>query len=61
MGIGPVPAVEKLLKVTDVSLGQVDVAEVNEAFAAQFLAVQKVGPILLSDIYRPRSKLLSHV
>jgi len=41
MGIGPVPAVEKLLKVTDVSLGQVDVAEVNEAFAAQFLAVQK--------------------
>ena len=46
MGIGPVPAVEKLLKVTDVSLGQVDVAEVNEAFASQFLAVQKVGPIL---------------
>ena len=52
MGIGPVPAVEKLLKVTDVSLGQVDVAEVNEAFAAQFLAVQKVGPILKSDVFR---------
>lgn len=41
MGIGPVPAIEKLLKVTGVSIGQIDVAEVNEAFAAQFLAVQK--------------------
>jgi len=41
MGIGPVPAIEKMLAKTGVSLGQVDVAEVNEAFAAQFLAVQK--------------------
>jgi len=41
MGIGPVPAIEKLLKVTGVSLGQIDVAEVNEAFASQFLSVQK--------------------
>ena len=42
MGIGPVPAVEKMLKATGISLGQIDVAEINEAFAAQFLAVQKV-------------------
>merc|ERR1712198_328540 len=41
MGIGPVTAVEKMLKATGVSLGQIDVTEVNEAFAPQFLAVQK--------------------
>jgi len=41
MGIGPVPAVEKMLKACDVALGQIDVAEVNEAFAPQFLSVQK--------------------
>merc|ERR1712136_704434 len=36
-----VPAVEKMLKACDVALGQIDVAEVNEAFAPQFLSVQK--------------------
>lgn len=41
MGIGPAPAIKKLLEKTGVSLGQVDVIEVNEAFAPQFLAVQK--------------------
>lgn len=41
MGIGPVPAIEAMLKATGVSLQDIDVAEVNEAFAAQFLAVQK--------------------
>jgi len=41
MGIGPVSATEKMLKATGISLGQIDVAEINEAFAAQFLAVQK--------------------
>jgi len=41
MGIGPVPAVEKMLKACGVSLGEIDVVEVNEAFAAQFLSVQK--------------------
>ena len=55
MGIGPVPAIEKLLKVTGVSIGQIDVAEVNEAFAAQFLAVQKVG---LYTLLRIKSQLL---
>ncbi len=39
MGIGPVPAVRKLVARTGVSLDQVDVFEVNEAFAAQALAV----------------------
>lgn len=39
MGIGPVPAVEKLLSITGLSLGQMDVIELNEAFAAQALAV----------------------
>ena len=39
MGIGPVPAVQKLLKKTGFSLDDIDVFEVNEAFAAQALAV----------------------
>ena len=39
MGIGPAPATTKLLAQTGVSLAQVDVIELNEAFAAQGLAV----------------------
>jgi acetyl-CoA C-acetyltransferase len=39
MGIGPVPAVRMLLEKTGRSLGDIDVWEVNEAFAAQALAV----------------------
>lgn len=39
MGIGPVPAVQALLKKTGLSLKDIDVFEVNEAFAAQALAV----------------------
>jgi acetyl-CoA C-acetyltransferase len=39
MGIGPVPAVKALLKKTGLKLGDFDVFEVNEAFAAQALAV----------------------
>ena len=39
MGMGPVPAVRRLLERTGVSLGQIDIIELNEAFAAQALAV----------------------
>ena len=39
MGIGPVPAVQKLLQQTGIQLAQIDVIELNEAFAAQGLAV----------------------
>lgn len=41
MGIGPVPAVEKLLTKLDMSIDDIDLIEVNEAFAAQALAVLK--------------------
>lgn len=41
MGIGPVPAINNALKAADLSLGDMDLCEVNEAFAPQFLAVQK--------------------
>ncbi len=41
MGIGPVPAVEKLLARTGLSLDRMDLVELNEAFACQVLAVLK--------------------
>ena len=41
MGIGPVPAVERLLERTETSADDYDVIESNEAFAAQALAVNK--------------------
>jgi 3-oxoadipyl-CoA thiolase len=39
MGIGPIPAVRKLLARTGVAAGDVDLVELNEAFASQSLAV----------------------
>ena len=39
MGIGPVPATRKVLALTGLTLQQIDVVELNEAFAAQALAV----------------------
>jgi 3-oxoadipyl-CoA thiolase len=39
MGIGPIPAVRRLLERTGVELGRVDLVELNEAFASQSLAV----------------------
>src|SRR5881397_2215460 len=39
MGIGPAPATKKVLELTGLSLAQLDVIELNEAFAAQGLAV----------------------
>ena len=37
-GIGPVPAIRKVLKITGLSLDQIDLVELNEAFAAQAIA-----------------------
>jgi len=39
MGVGPAPATKKVLELTGLSLKQIDVIELNEAFAAQGLAV----------------------
>jgi acetyl-CoA acetyltransferase family protein len=41
MGIGPVPAVQKLLTRTGLAVGDVDLWELNEAFASQSLVVQR--------------------
>ena len=44
MGIGPIPAVQKLLARTGIDVGQIDLVELNEAFASQSLVVvQELG------------------
>ena len=42
MGIGPAPATQKLLALTGLTIAQMDVIELNEAFAAQGLAVLRL-------------------
>lgn len=42
MGYGPVPAIQKLLAKTGLSQADIDVWEINEAFAAQYLAVERL-------------------
>ena len=37
MGLGPIPAIQKLLEETGMKIGDVDVVEINEAFAAQIV------------------------
>jgi acetyl-CoA acyltransferase len=44
-GIGPVPAIKKVLKQTGLTLDQIDLVELNEAFAAQVLACLRELPI----------------
>jgi len=41
MGMGPAPAIRKLLEKASLSLADIDILEINEAFAAQYLAVEK--------------------
>ncbi len=49
MGIGPAPATLKLLAQTGVSLDQIDVIELNEAFAAQGIAVLRLLGLPVDD------------
>jgi acetyl-CoA acyltransferase len=44
-GLGPVPAIRKVLKLAGLTLDQMDLVELNEAFAAQVLACLKELPI----------------
>lgn len=41
MGIGPVPATRKLFKKTDIKMTDIELIEVNEAFAAQYIACEQ--------------------
>jgi acetyl-CoA C-acetyltransferase len=53
MGIGPVPATQKLLADVGMSLADIDLIELNEAFAAQVLACDR-------ELHLDRSKLNVH-
>jgi len=37
MGLGPIPAIQELLKISGMSMDQIDIVEINEAFAAQIV------------------------
>lgn len=50
MGIGPVEAVPKALKLAGLELGDIDLIELNEAFAAQSIAVLKELPMPLDKV-----------
>ncbi|HEU5413184.1 MAG TPA: acetyl-CoA C-acyltransferase [Candidatus Angelobacter sp.] len=50
MGLGPVYAIPKVLKMTGLSLDQIDVIELNEAFAAQALSVIKEAGLDIKKI-----------
>ncbi len=50
MGLGPVPAVKKLLKQTGMTIGDIDLIELNEAFAAQAIGCMKELDI---DVEKP--------
>ena len=50
MGMGPAPATRKLLERTGLALTDIDLFEVNEAFAAQYLAVEQ-------ELELPRKKV----
>jgi len=45
MGIGPVPALQRVFEMTGLGLGDFDLFEINEAFAAQVLSCLRVLPI----------------
>ena len=45
VGIGPVPAIRKAMKLAGLTLAQMDLVELNEAFAAQVLACLRLMPI----------------
>lgn len=50
MGIGPAPATEKVLALTGLTLAQMDVIELNEAFAAQGIAVLRMLGLQDDDV-----------
>ena len=50
MGLGPVYAIPKVLKMAGLNLDQIDVIELNEAFAAQALSVIKEGGLDIKKI-----------
>jgi acetyl-CoA C-acetyltransferase len=52
MGLGPVPAVDAALQRAGLKLSQVDLLEVNEAFAAQMLACAKAWGLSADDLAR---------
>ena len=50
MGIGPIPAIRKALDRAGLAIGDIDLVELNEAFAAQALACQRELDIPLEKL-----------
>lgn len=53
MGVGPVEAIAKVLKLTSLTIEQMDIVELNEAFAAQVLPVARESHISIEEQLNP--------
>jgi acetyl-CoA C-acetyltransferase len=53
MGVGPIEAIAKVLKLTGLTIEQMDIVELNEAFAAQVLPVAREAHISIEDQLNP--------
>jgi acetyl-CoA C-acetyltransferase len=53
MGVGPIEAIAKVLKLTGLTIEQMDVVELNEAFAAQVLPVAREAHISIEEQLNP--------
>jgi acetyl-CoA C-acetyltransferase/acetyl-CoA acyltransferase len=62
MGLGPVYAIDQLLRKTGLSLGDIELLEINEAFAAQVLACEKaMASDLFAQKHLDRSEALGQI
>lgn len=53
MGVGPIEAIAKVLRLTGLTIEQMDIVELNEAFAAQVLPVAREAHISIEDQLNP--------
>jgi hypothetical protein len=60
MGLGPIPAMAKVLKRTRMEMADIDIVEINEAFAAQVIpSARSIGLDPMEDRFNPLSRSIA--